>query len=69
MKAMYFFLITGTLATACNGPLNQDDVKRSLPGVYIFEAKDEISEASDTLIIEVYDANAGTYTITRKTGV
>jgi hypothetical protein len=38
-----------------------------IPGVYVKEIRQEFSHGKDTLLINVFDKDAGTYTIVRKT--
>ena len=68
MKAIYFFAAFALTLNSCNQLPSAKNVKNSLPGVYTYDGKDEFSEASDTLTISTYNANANTYTIVKSTG-
>ena len=68
MKAIYFFAATVLILAGCNQQLKSNDIKDSIPGVYIYAGGTEFSKGTDTLNISLYDEKAGTYIILRKTG-
>ena len=60
LKAMVLIFIT-----SCSNPV-KDQGTDFIPGVYVKEIKQEFANGMDTIIIQVLDKEAGSYTIVRK---
>jgi hypothetical protein len=65
MKTLKIILLLAValLAIACN-PTREN----SITGAYVMSFKNEYSIATDTILIEVYNAQARTYRVTRRDG-
>lgn len=66
-KLFQVFFIAGFFVASCNS-LQQDKVRDFIPGVYVKEISQEFAKGMDTLIIELLDETAGSYTIMRRSG-
>lgn len=65
MKHFITALMIAALATGCSNSTT-DKVKDFIPGVYVRTVADEFTKGMDTLVIEVLDRSAGSYSINKK---
>ncbi len=65
MKHFITALMIAALAVGCSN-LRTDKVKAFIPGVYVRTSADEFTKGMDTLVIEVLDRSAGSYSINKK---
>ena len=65
MKHFITALMIAALAAGCSN-LRTDKVKAFIPGVYVRTVADEFTKGMDTLVIEVLDRSAGSYSINKK---
>lgn len=64
MKQLVFMVIAN-LIYSC-GELKPDHLDSLIPGVYVKHISDEFTQGTDTLIIEVKNVNAASYSISRR---
>lgn len=65
MKHFITALMIAALATGCSN-LRTDKVKEFIPGVYVRTVADEFTKGMDTLVIDLLDRSAGSYSIDKK---
>lgn len=65
MKHFITALAIAALAGGCSD-LKADKVKDFIPGVYVKSIDDEFTKGMDTLVIDVLDKSAGSYSINKK---
>lgn len=65
MKHFITALMIAALTTSCSN-LRTDKVKDFIPGVYVRTVADEFTKGMDTLVIDVLDRSAGSYSIDKK---
>ncbi len=65
MKHFITALAIAALANSCSD-LRADKVKDFIPGVYVKSIDDEFTKGMDTLVIDVLDKSAGSYSINKK---
>jgi len=65
MKRFITALAIIAFANSC-GDLQTDKVRDFIPGVYVKTIDDEFTKGMDTLVIDVLDNSAGSYSISKK---
>lgn len=65
MKHFITALVIAVFVSSCSN-LQADKVQDFIPGVYVKTIDDEFTKGMDTLMIDVLDKSAGSYSISKK---